>query len=322
MNPHDSYSPRARRALSCYLRSIRAFKSTQARTGKMLYLVGLGLGDVKDITLRGLEIVKKCSKVYLESYTSVLSAGQSQLEKFYGKELILADREMVEQGSEEMLQAAKNEDVAFLVVGDPLGATTHSDLMLRAHELGVQTRLVHNASILTAVGCCGLQLYSFGETVSIVLWTESWKPHSYYDKIAANRRRGLHTLCLLDIKMKEKTVENIIKGRDIYEPPRFMTASEAADQLLQILETKKEEGIPEGELAYSENSMCIGLARVGTETQQVVCASLRDMSSCDLGGPLHSLIVPGKLHPMELEMLKLFVVDQAWFDEVCRRSTE
>lgn len=221
-----------------------------------------------------------------------------------------------------MLQAAKNEDVAFLVVGDPLGATTHSDLMLRAHELGVQTQLVHNASILTAVGCCGLQLYSFGETVSIVLWTESWKPHSYYDKIAANRRRGLHTLCLLDIKMKEKTVENIIKGRDIYEPPRFMTASEAADQLLQILETKKEEGIPEGELAYSENSMCIGLARVGTETQQVVCASLRDMSSCDLGGPLHSLIVPGKLHPMELEMLKLFVVDQAWFDEVCRRSTE
>ncbi|KAG0430625.1 hypothetical protein HPB47_022522 [Ixodes persulcatus] len=120
-----------------------------------------------------------------------------------------------------------------------------------------------------------------------------------------------------DIKMKEKTVENIIKGRDIYEPPRFMTASEAADQLLQILETKKEEGIPEGELAYSENSMCIGLARVGTETQQVVCASLRDMSSCDLGGPLHSLIVPGKLHPMELEMLKLFVVDQAWFDEAC-----
>ncbi|CAN8003811.1 unnamed protein product [Ixodes hexagonus] len=220
-----------------------------------------------------------------------------------------------------MLQAAKDEDVAFLVVGDPLGATTHSDLMLRAHELGVETRLVHNASIMTAVGCCGLQLYSFGETVSIVLWTEGWKPHSYYDKIAANRRRGLHTLCLLDIKLKEKSVENIIKGRDIYEPPRFMTASEAADQLLQILETKKEEGVSEDELAYREDSMCIGLARIGTETQQVACASLRGMSSYNLGGPLHSLVIPGKLHPMELEMLKLFVVDQAWFDEVCKRST-
>ncbi|KAK8762359.1 hypothetical protein V5799_026374, partial [Amblyomma americanum] len=96
-----------------------------------------------------------------------------------------------------VLEAAKEEDVAFLVVGDPLGATTHSDLMLRAHEQGVQTSIIHNASILTAVGCCGLQLYSFGETVSIVMWTDTWRPHSYYDKIAANRQRGLHTLCLL-----------------------------------------------------------------------------------------------------------------------------
>ncbi|XP_072145696.1 diphthine methyl ester synthase-like isoform X2 [Dermacentor andersoni] len=163
----------------------------------MLYLVGLGLGDVRDITIKGLEIVKKCSKVYLESYTSVLSVGLAHLEEFYGKQLIVADRELVEQGCAEMLDAAVQDDVAFLVVGDPLGATTHSDLMLRAHELGVQTQIVHNASILTAVGCCGLQLYNFGETVSIVMWTDTCRPHSYYDKIAANRKRGLHTLCLL-----------------------------------------------------------------------------------------------------------------------------
>ncbi|KAL1466119.1 hypothetical protein MTO96_042931 [Rhipicephalus appendiculatus] len=177
----------------------------------MLYLVGLGLGDVRDITIKGLEIVKKCSKVYLESYTSVLSVGAAQLEEFYGKQLIVADRELVEQGCADMLEAAVEEDVAFLVVGDPLGATTHSDLMLRAHERGVKTQVVHNASILTAVGCCGLQLYNFGETVSIVMWTDTWRPHSYYDKIAANRKRGLHTLCLLDIKMKEKSIENLIK---------------------------------------------------------------------------------------------------------------
>ena len=33
--------------------------------------------------------------------------------------------------------------------------------------------------------------------MSIVLWTENWKPDSFYDKIASNRKRGLHTLCLL-----------------------------------------------------------------------------------------------------------------------------
>lgn len=41
----------------------------------MLYLIGLGLGDVRDITVKGLEAIKRCSKVYLESYTSVLCYG-------------------------------------------------------------------------------------------------------------------------------------------------------------------------------------------------------------------------------------------------------
>ena len=59
---------------------------------RMLFLIGLGLGDIKDITVKGLEIVKKCDKVYLEHYTSILTVGQSELEKFYEREIILADR--------------------------------------------------------------------------------------------------------------------------------------------------------------------------------------------------------------------------------------
>ena len=41
------------------------------------------------------------------------------------------------------------------------------------------------------------QLYNFGETVSIVFWTDTWKPDSFYDKICTNLERGMHTLCLL-----------------------------------------------------------------------------------------------------------------------------
>jgi len=37
-------------------------------------------------------------------------------------------------------------------------ATTHTDLVLRAREKGLQYRVVHNASIMNAVGCCGLQV--------------------------------------------------------------------------------------------------------------------------------------------------------------------
>ncbi|XP_073792565.1 diphthine methyl ester synthase isoform X1 [Danio rerio] len=221
----------------------------------MLYLVGLGLGDAKDITVKGLEIIRKCSRVYLEAYTSILTVGKDALEEYYGRELLLADRDMVEQQADEILKGADVCDVAFLVVGDPFGATTHSDLVLRALNAGIQYRVIHNASIMNAVGCCGLQLYNFGETVSIVFWTDTWRPESFYDKIKKNRDMGLHTLCLL---------------------------------------------------AVTEDTVCVGLARVGAEDQTIRSGTLRELASCDLGGPLHSLIISGHLHPLEVDMLKLF----------------
>lgn len=95
------------------------------------------------------------------------------------------------------MEGSENADVALLVVGDPFGATTHTDLVLRAKEKGIKVQVVHNASILNAVGCCGLQLYSFGETVSIPYWTETWQPDSFFQKICNNYKEKLHTLCLL-----------------------------------------------------------------------------------------------------------------------------
>nr|XP_038958010.1 diphthine methyl ester synthase isoform X2 [Rattus norvegicus] len=177
----------------------------------MLYLIGLGLGDAKDITVKGLEVVRRCSRVYLEAYTSVLTVGKEALEEFYGRKLILADREEVEQEADNIFKDADVSDVAFLVVGDPFGATTHSDLILRATKLGIPYQVIHNASIMNAVGCCGLQLYRFGETVSIVFWTDTWRPESFFDKVKKNRENGMHTLCLLDIKVKEQSLENLIR---------------------------------------------------------------------------------------------------------------
>lgn len=266
----------------------------------VLYFVGLGLGDYKDITVRGLEIVKKCAAVYLESYTSILSCGKTQMEEFYGRPLIEADRLMVESGCDEMLERAHNEEVALLVVGDPFGATTHSDLYLRAAEQGIKVEVVHNASILTAVGCTGLQLYRFGETVSIPLFTENWRPTSFYPKISKNRTLGLHTLLLLDIKVKEQSIEAMMKGRNEFLPPRFMTADEACRQLLEAEEAHKE-GI------ISPDSIIIAALRLGSSSQSIIIDTVLGMSTrSDLGGPLHSLILPGELHPIESEMLDYF----------------
>jgi len=103
----------------------------------VLYMIGLGLSDEKDISVKGLEAVRKSSKVYLEKYTAVLMCGKDRLEKFYEREVIEADREFVESGSDGMIAEAKDQDVCFLVVGDPFCATTHSDLFLRCIEQGV-----------------------------------------------------------------------------------------------------------------------------------------------------------------------------------------
>merc|ERR1712141_986495 len=227
---------------------------------KMLYFIGLGLGDAKDITVKGLEVVKSAKKVFLEHYTSILSCGKTDLEEFYGRnDLILADRDLVESGADEILEDAKDDTVAFLVVGDPFGATTHSDLMLRAQEKGIKTKTIHNASIMNAIGCCGLQLYSFGETVSIPFWNDDWQPDSFYGKIEANLERGFHTLCLLDIKVAERTVENMMRNRKIYEPPRFMSVSQAVDQLLKI--HNKQNADANGKI--DGNTLGIAVARVG-----------------------------------------------------------
>jgi precorrin-4 methylase len=92
----------------------------------VLYLIGLGLYDEQDITLRGLNAIKQCQRVYLEAYTSILMCDKSKLEQLYEREVVVADREMVENEAETILEGADQYDVAFLVVGDPFGATTHT----------------------------------------------------------------------------------------------------------------------------------------------------------------------------------------------------
>ncbi|MCO5561808.1 hypothetical protein L7F22_015432 [Adiantum nelumboides] len=267
----------------------------------MLYFVGLGLGDEQDITLRGLQVVRTWSTVYLEAYTSLLCFGLgpsaiSTLEELYGRPVVLADRETVEQGADTILEEAKSSDVAFLVVGDPFGATTHSDLVVRAWKMGVNVQIIHNASIMNAVGACGLQLYHFGEAISIPFFTDTWRPDSFYDKIKSNRLLGLHTLCLLDIRVKEPTLESLCRGKKEYEPPKYMTVNTALEQLLEVEEIQKCD-------AYNGDTVCVGLARVGNSTQKIVAGSMKDLLMVDFGPPLHSLIIPGNLHPMEEEML-------------------
>ncbi|CAE7930364.1 dph5, partial [Symbiodinium sp. KB8] len=264
----------------------------------VLWMIGLGLGDEGDISVKGLKAVQQSAYIYLEAYTSILPGlDRETLAAAYGvPEILEADRELVESGCEEMLERAKDQEVCFLVVGDPLCATTHTDLWLRARQREIPVRVIHNASVMNAVASCGLQLYRFGETVSIPFWQDGWRPDSWYDKILKNKKAGLHTLCLLDIKVKEQSVENLMRGRKVYEPPRFMTVSQALEQLVEV-EKAKAEGVSAG--------IAFGLARLGREDQVIRAGPVEQLAEAEFGGPLHSLVIcADDLHELEQEFVK------------------
>ena len=269
----------------------------------VLFIIGLGLADEKDISIKGLEKIKQSDAVYLECYTSILfESTLAKMEALYGKPIIVLDRESVEgdKTMEKILASAKTAAISILVVGDPFCATTHSDLYLRAVKMGITVQIIHNASIISAVGASGMQVYRFGETVSIPFFTAKWRPYSFYDKVKANRKMGLHTLALLDIKVKEPTEESLARGKPVYMPPRFMTVNVAAEQLLEA-ETMK------GEKALDGKTKCIAMARVGAETQKILAATLEEMKSVDVGEPLHSMVICAEeLHPIEKEMYEFY----------------
>lgn len=276
--------------------------STEEEAQGVLYLIGLGLGDERDITLRGLQAVQSAGRVYLEAYTSVLGVSKPSLEELYGCEISIADREFVEENADQMLDEACTTPggVAFLVVGDPFGATTHSDLWMRAKSRGIHVDVVHNASIMNAVAACGLQLYSFGQAISLCFWTETDRPSSYFDKIIENRRMGLHTLCLLDIKVKEPSLESLARGKKVYEPPRYMSIAQAVEQLVTI---NNERELTE----LTDETVAVGIARLGQKDQDIACGPIRLLRNHDFGAPLHSLVIPSPtLHFHEEEMMKCF----------------
>ncbi|MCP3683438.1 MAG: diphthine synthase [bacterium] len=244
-----------------------------------LYMIGIGLCDEKDISLSGLEAIKSCDMVYLDSYTSVLKDA-SQLETLYGKKVIRASRELIEQ-STEIVDNAADKNIAFLVVGDALSATTHINLFMAAKQKNIKCIVINNASVISAVGITGLEIYKYGKTTSIPFQEENFKPEVFYDVLKENKAAGLHTLMLLDLRPNEE---------------RFMTIKEAIDILLDI-EKKR------GEKVFTQETLCIGCARLGSAEPKIKSGKAADLAQEDFGTAPFCLIVPGKTHFIEEEMI-------------------
>ncbi|KAF9764236.1 putative diphthine methyl ester synthase [Nosema granulosis] len=247
----------------------------------MLYLIGAGLHSYEDLSLRSINILKECHKIYYENYTSLQQIPIKDLENYLGREIVICDREAIETGVN-FFEEAKNNKVAILVPGTPMFATTHIDLVLKANENKIDYEIIHNASILNVYGCLGLYSYHFGKTVSIPYFTDTWKPTSFYSNICANMKNNLHTLCLLDIKVDEN---------------RYMSVNEALEQILYC-----EEELKHG--CIKPDTRVFAICRFGFPDECIEYGTVEEIKNKNFGAPLHSLVIPSTLDVVEKEIVE------------------
>jgi len=262
-----------------------------------LIFVGLGLNDDLGLSLHALEEIKSAEQVFIELYTSLLPEfSKDRLEKLTGKKLMMVTRKDLEDDDGEVvLKAAQAARTVLLVPGDPLIATTHIALRISARKQGITTQIVHGASILSAaVGLSGLHNYKFGKSVTIPFPDET-AATTPYRVISENRKRGLHTLCFLDIRPEKN---------------RCLTIKESLIELMRVERSKSEKSL--------EDAIVVGVARAGNNEPNVKAGLVKDIVAYDFGPPPHTLIVVGRLHFMEAEAL--IALDGA--PEAIRRYSE
>ncbi|MGL4668994.1 MAG: diphthine synthase [Methanobacteriaceae archaeon] len=248
----------------------------------MLYFIGLGLFDEKDISIKGLESIKNSDIVYAEFFTSRLFGSSfEELEALCECKIIVLNREEVEE-EQKFLNDIETKDVAFLCAGDPLIATTHSDFLVEAKKKGIKTQVIHSSSILSAApGISGLQAYKFGKVTTIPFPDENFFPHSPYLAIKNNLENDAHTLVLLDIQAHKD---------------RYMTVNQGFDYLLKI-------GLDINDTTINKETLAIGIAHAGAKNPIIKAGSIKKLINEDFGNPLHCIIIPSKLHIVEAEYL-------------------
>ncbi|AQL43806.1 diphthine synthase [Halorientalis sp. IM1011] len=243
----------------------------------MLTFVGLGLYDERSITVAGRDRLREADRAFAEFYTSrLVGTSVPDLEAHHGVDIEVRDRAGVEQDPDPILDAAADGDAVFLTAGDPMISTTHVDLRLRAHDRGIDTRVVHGTTAQTAASSLtGLQNYRFGKATTLPFERAhggSGVPDSVVETVADNADRGLHTLVYLDIKAADD---------------EYMTADTAADLLAD---------------EYDER-LAVAVCQAGSSDPTVVADDLSALADREFGAPLHLLVLPGDLHLLERDAL-------------------
>lgn len=256
-----------------------------ADEGPGLTFIGLGPGGPRGVSAAALSALRASGAAFADDYTAALPADTlAALEQTRSAPIVRLGRARLEAGDEIIHASRAPCGAVLLVVGDPMAATTHVSLRLRALREGLPVRLIFAPSIMhTAFSEAGLQHYKAGRIVSVPFRAKGFEPTSALAAIAANRQAGVHTLVLLDIKVEEG---------------RLMTASEGIHELIEMARR-------DGSAAFPASTLVVAVARAGESDCLVRAGAASRVATLDLGPPMHCLIVPAALHFEEREALAL-----------------
>lgn len=259
----------------------------------MLWLVGAGIsGGHRGLSLEAVQTLKKCDIVFVERFTSALADNDlEEIDAAIGKGARPVQRWFVEDGRE-ILENAKEKQVALVTYGDPLLATTHTELRARAEKASIKTGVLHAASGITAImGECGLHMYKFGRTVTMM--SEPKSAISVYSTVFDNLLLGSHTLILTEYSHSddEKTGDSFF----------FLDPAAVLRMLLDAERDLRHR-------VFSEETFVVVASRLGSGDSRIVSGRIKSLAGVGFGAGPHSVIVPAGLHFTEEEALEALTV--------------
>jgi diphthine synthase len=250
----------------------------------MLWFVGIGINGYRGLSIAALDVLRKCDIVYIERFTGVLTEvdleGLNSLLEIHTKPV---QRWFVEDGRD-LLEAARTKDVALVTYGDPLIATTYSELRSRATKNSIKTAILHSASgIASIIGESGLHVYKFGRMVTMM--SELHSAVTVYNTIFQNLLAGSHTLILTEYNHNDESKE-----------PFFLDPSSVFKMLLDAERVHKHE-------IFSDDTFAVVASRVGMQDQKITSGKVKSLLKVEFGIGPHSVIITGALHFTETQAL-------------------
>lgn len=248
----------------------------------MLYLIGIGLNK-KDFPIGAVDLCRAC-EAYIDRYTTFVDEERmSYITSLIEKRPVELGRAQMEEELPELLAEARDKDIALLIGGDPLVATTHKIIFIEAKKAGVKVEVKHASSILSAIiGESGLDFYRFGAICTVSRWTTNYTPTSFYETIKRNMDNNLHSIVLLD-----------------YDPVR--NSSLETKEAIRIMEAA--EAQYKGDLINKGRALFI-MHKIALDDQQKLLTTIGEAKRLTFPSGPTAFVIPANLSDIEKETIR------------------